>query len=79
MSQKIVVQASGELGYVMTYLNTLDGLPVKPAHEANGVVVALGGGGEWMLWDKIGVGPKVVAAFGSITAIQVLCGATFMF
>jgi opacity protein-like surface antigen len=70
-----------ELGYVLVYLTSTDGLETEKKHEENGVSVTLGGGADFMISENwaFSAGPRLYAGFGSFTTIQVGASAGFMF
>jgi hypothetical protein len=80
MSQLTAI-GSAELGYVLTYLTPLDGLESEDEHEKNGVSVALGGGVDWDVFGQkqVTAGPRVTAAFGTVSIIQIGGALSFLF
>ena len=70
-----------EAGYVLVYLDSVDGLPVPKTHESNNGSVALGGGLDWQLFGEnaFKAGPRLHAGFGGFTTFQLSAAATFLF
>jgi hypothetical protein len=71
--------ASAELGYLLVYQESRDKYPVQEDLEKNELAYTVGTGFEWVLMDKISVGPRFYAGFGSIQIIQATGSVTFAF
>lgn len=70
-----------EIGYVLVYLDSVDGIDLEPEHAESGVSVALGGGADWEVLGEKGfkLGPRMHLGFGGFTTFQFGAAATFMF
>ncbi len=81
ISQSLNALGTAEVGPAIVHMNATDGLPDDPDHETSGFQLALGGGANWDM-DKRGgftLGPRLSAAFGSFTTIQIGGGFGFLF
>lgn len=81
INQSLNALGTAEVGPAIVHMSSTDGLPADPDHETNGFQLALGGGANWDM-DKRGgftLGPRLSAAFGSFTTIQIGGGFGFLF
>lgn len=78
-SPSMTVVGTGELGYTMVHTTPVDGQEQDKKAEAGGGQVALGGGVDFQLVEKMHAGPRLVLGFGSFTTIQVAGAVGFLF
>lgn len=72
------ILASLELGYTLVYLKALDHIENEDIENSE-MVVALGSGVDWDVFEKFKVGPRLYAGLGNFQTIQVSGAATFLF
>jgi len=81
VASSVRLVASGELGFLHAALRSTDGLQVESSAAKSGVVLALGGGADYLMLDAgvLGVGPRAYVSFGTATILQlaISCGLTF--
>lgn len=68
-----------EISYVVSYLKTLDPVEADKALENNGVSFTLGVGGDYAVFDKVAIGPRLNLMFGHVSATQFAVHSSFMF
>ena len=78
-SPSLTVVGTGELGYTMVHTAPVDGQEQDKKAEAGGGQVALGGGADFQIVEKVHAGPRLVLGFGSFTTIQVAGAVGFLF
>jgi hypothetical protein len=79
VGEKVKAAGSFEAGVLMTGVEALDGAEPKAEHVKSGGVATLGGGADWTIFEKVDLGPRLYAGFGSATIIQFGAQAAFFF
>lgn len=79
MHKDLDLIASAEVGYLLVYQESRDKYPVQDDSEKNELAYTVGTGFEWVLIEKVSIGPRLYASFGNIQVVQFAGSATFTF
>ena len=81
LNSKFVALGSGEIGYVKSSLNPIDGLPEVESHTSGGATLTLGGGADFAVTETSNflAGPRIFAGFGTYSVFQLSAAASFLF
>lgn len=79
VSQSLSVFAGIELGYLQVNMESEDRFPVSDASEANEFAYGLTTGLDWLVMQKLKLGPKINVGFGSYQIAQYAGAVSLLF